>query len=243
MAQVIGINIGYILLTFLPPILWLLFYLREDRRFPEPKKLLIIAFVGGMVAAIFAVVGECLFIQFFGDTCAGGAHITLNPIILFIGIALIEEYLKYAPIKFFIINRPAFDEPIDAMIYLMTSAMGFAALENTLFLVPIFQNSASLGFEVITNRFLGANLLHALSSGIVGFFLAQMFLHRHRHLFIGLGILLASLLHASFNYFILISEDVPQGILYVVLLLAVMAIMVFIDFRKLKKLNVNFVKQ
>ena len=31
MAALIGNNLGFMALTFLPPILWLIFYLREDR--------------------------------------------------------------------------------------------------------------------------------------------------------------------------------------------------------------------
>lgn len=242
-AAIIGTNIGYILLTFLPPILWLLFYLRQDRRNPEPRRLLVITFLGGMAAALVAVVGECIFIQALGETCSRVSAFRLNPVALFIGIALIEEYVKYLPVKFFIINHPAFDEPIDAMIYMMTAAMGFAALENALFLFPIFHESFFSGLKVVTSRFLGANFLHVLASGIVGFFLAHLYMHRHRHIFIGLGILFASLLHAGFNYLILINEEVREGALYIILLLATMAAMVYIDFQKLKKSKINIVKK
>lgn len=238
MAAIIGTNLGYILLTFLPPVVWLLFYLREDRH-PEPKKLLLLAFAGGMGAALLAVVVELVLIGERSGILSGVFNIQKSVFMFFLMIALVEEYLKYLPVKFFIVRRKEFDEPIDAMIYMMTSALGFAALENTLFILPLFQQDFFSGFEVAANRFLGANLLHALSSGIVGFFLAKSFLSRfHRH-FLALGILLATALHAGFNYLILIRGVLPQGTFYLILLLATMAVMVFIDFERLKKKFVN----
>ena len=258
MAFIIGTNLGYILLTFLPPIIWLLFYLHEDRH-PEPKLLLALTFIGGMASAILAIVGECIMLELMGATCGGGSLTQLNPLLMFLGISFIEEYVKYLPVKFLVLARCKnhavcdLDEPVDAMIYMMTAAMGFAAFENMLFVLPIlfpavkdigvldtiFSNPVSWenltsGIEVTTNRFLGANLLHALSSGIVGFFLARTFFSPRRHHFIALGIIMATLLHTTFNYLILTREAIPQGTFYLILLLVTMAVMVFIDFERLK---------
>ncbi len=238
MAALIGTNLGYILLTFLPPIIWLLFYLREDTH-PEPKRLILLAFLGGMAAALLSVVVELVLVGERSGILSRVLSIQKNVFIFFLIIALVEEYMKYLPVKFLIIRRPDFDEPIDAMIYMMTAALGFAALENTLFLFPVFQESFLAGFEVTANRFLGANLLHALSSGIVGFFLARSFLSRYHRHYIAAGVVLAALLHAGFNYLILIREALPQGTFYLILLLATMAVMVFIDFERLKKKFIN----
>lgn len=233
MAAIIAENLGYILLTFIPPVLWLLFYLREDRH-PEPKHLLILTFLGGIAAAVLAVVAEVLLIG-----KGGLATSQINPersaFLFFLVIGLVEEYVKYLPLKLLIFRRPDFDEPVDAMIYMMTAALGFAAIENTLFIFPLFQQDLFAGLEVAANRFLGANLLHALSSGIVGYFLARAFFSPHRHHFVALGIILASILHALFNYLILVREALPQSTFYTILLLSVMATMVFIDFERLKK--------
>ena len=232
-AAIIGTNTGYLLLTFLPPIFWLLFYLREDRH-PEPKRLLLLAFLGGMAAAGLAIVAEILVIGKNGLIALDDGA-PQNAFVVFLVIGLIEEYVKYLPVKFMIEGRRDFDESVDAMIYMMTSALGFAALENTLFIFPLLHTDLSLGLEVTANRFLGANLLHALSSGIVGFFLARAWFHPHRRHFIFLGVVLAALLHALFNSLILMREALAQGTLYIILLLATMSVMVFIDFERLKR--------
>lgn len=238
MAALIATNTTYVLMTFLPPILWLLFYLREDRH-PEPKLLLILAFVGGMASALLALAAECAWVFVAAGSCGGGISPGISPAILFLGIALIEEYVKYLPVKFLVIKRSDFDEPVDGMIYMMTAALGFAALENTLFIFPVFSENLFAGLEVTANRFLGANLLHALSSGIVGFFLARRWFHPHRHHFIALGVIIAALLHAGFNYLILTREALAQGTFYIILLLSTMAVMVLIDFERLKSQKIK----
>ena len=234
-ASLIGINASYLFLTFLPPLVWLMFYLREDRH-PEPKLLLLLAFIGGMVSVVLAIIGECAFAQLAGQgSCRAGIdYIGQSAITLFLGIAFIEEYVKYLVVKFLILRRADFNEPVDAMIYLITAALGFAAVENVLFIFPLFHESLHLGLEITTHRFLGANLLHALSSAIVGFFLARAWFSPHRRHAVACGIIIASLLHACFNYLILVRGDLPQGTLYLVLLLAMMAIVVFIDFERLR---------
>lgn len=232
-AAIITANTEYLLLAFLPPIFWLLFYLREDRH-PEPKRLLLAAFIGGMASAALAVVAELLVLGQNGAFSLDHGF-TQDVLIIFLVIAFIEEYIKYLPVKFLIEKRRDFNEPIDAMIYMMTSALGFAALENALFLFPILHQNISLGLEITTNRFLGANLLHALSSGIVGFFLARAWFHPHRRHFVALGVIAASLLHVLFNVIILIRDGAAQGTWYLVFLLGVMALMVFVDFQRLKK--------
>lgn len=244
MAALISNNLGFLALTFLPPILWLLFYLREDRH-PEPKRILILVFLGGMASALLALAAECAWIFTLSGSCGAGIGPDINPTLLFLGIALIEEYVKYLPVKYLVLHRcqthPTcnLDEPVDAMIYMMTAALGFAALENVLFQIPIFEQGFAPSIEVATNRFLGANLLHALSSGIVGFFLARAWFHPKRHHFIALGVLIAALLHALFNYFILIREAIPQGTFYLIMLLATMAVMVFVDFERLKRSKIS----
>jgi len=232
-AAVITANTGYLLLAFLPPIFWLLFYLREDRH-PEPKRLLLAAFLGGMAAAGLAVVMEVLVLGRKGASALDGATLG-GAVVTFLIIALIEEYVKYLAVKLLIEKRRDFNEPVDAMIYMMTAALGFAALENALFLLPVFHQNVALGIDIAANRFLGANLLHALSSGIVGFFLARAWFHPHRRHFVALGIVAASLLHALFNTLILVREGISQGTWYLILLLALMATMVFIDFERLKR--------
>ncbi|KKU52091.1 MAG: hypothetical protein A3H69_04625 [Candidatus Sungbacteria bacterium RIFCSPLOWO2_02_FULL_47_9] len=250
MAAVFSTNAWYIIISFLPAFIWLAFYLREDSR-PEPKRLLFLVFVGGMISAVFSIVAELLL---FGDCQVPGdlarpcfegilpfvfPSLTLValPFLVFLGIAFIEEYFKYGAVKILVLRRPEFDEPIDAMIYMITSALGFAALENALFIVPNLAKNFDVGLQLTANRFIGANLLHATASGIVGYFLARAFFSHYRHHFLAIGIVLAVLLHTSFNYLIIKKELLPTNIDLLIVLLSMMTLTVLIEFEQLKMKN------
>lgn len=238
MAAIISTYSGYVALSFLPPVIWLLFYLREDRH-PEPKRLLLLTFLAGMLTALAAVALEILLVGsdpiFQGVITRITPKLLAIPLVVFGVVALIEEYLKYLAVKFAVLERPEFDEPIDAMIYLMTAALGFAALENTLFLLPVFEENFLAGFSLTANRFLGANLLHALTSGIVGYAVARHFWSPHRKHAIAVGVAIAAGLHTLFNYLIIRRGAIPEAFALLVILIGVMAAAVFVEFERLKK--------
>ena len=243
MAALISAYTGFVALSFLPPLVWLLFYLHEDRH-PEPKRLLVLTFAAGILAAGITVGVE---LAIFGAPSADTPNIpcgfvclvapTLLKFLPFVltGIAIIEEVLKYAAVRFSVLKRPELDEPVDAMIYMLTAALGFAAMENVLFLLPALHAGFLHGIELTASRFLGANLLHALSSAIVGYALARHLFSPWRRHAVFFGLLLASALHALFNYFIIIKDAVPGALVLVILLLVLMTIMVFVDFERLKQ--------
>lgn len=237
MVATLSIYSGYIALAFLPPLVWLTFFLHEDRH-PEPKRLLFLTFAGGILAALLAIGVELtifgrepVFQGFLARVSPGMLEL---PLLVFFGVALIEEYLKYFAVKITVLWRREFDEPVDAMIYMVTAALGFAAIENVIFLIPVFAEGFLGGIELTVNRFLGANLLHSLASALVGYALARhAFTPRRRHA-VAVGIAAATVLHALFNYFIIARETVPEIITLAIFLLALAAVVVFAEFERLK---------
>lgn len=238
MAALIGSYSSYIALSFLPPLLWLFFYLQEDRH-PEPKRWVVITFIAGMIAALGAVVIEILLFArkpVFPGLLEGFFPLFFgSPVALLAGVALVEEYVKYLAVKLTVLDRPDFDEPVDAMIYMVTAALGFAALENVMFLIPVFEEGFQGGFQLTASRFFGANTLHALSSAIVGYFLARHHFSPWRRHAVFAGIVLATVLHTLFNYFIIIREVVPGALVLLIVLLGLMAVAVFVEFTRLKR--------
>jgi len=165
----------------------------------------------------------------------------------FIIIALVEELSKFLIVKEKAIKDPEFDEPMDAMLYMIITALGFAALENLLVLFPETNFpilKEALAISVF--RFIGATLLHALSSGALGYFLAlSIFEPKKRIKLISLGVTLATVLHGFFNIFIIgieksiINENQPLLIALIAalaILLIGLSFFVSFGFRKLKKL-------
>lgn len=213
----------------LPAILWLLFWLREDKKRPEPRGLIISTFVLGMIAVVVTLPLEKAMVPYFTGT------------VLIIAWSLIEEVLKFFAAFFGGLKRRAYDEPIDAMIYLITAALGFAALENVLFLFgPINEGNVLLSIVTGNVRFIGATLLHTVTSAIVGIALALSF---YKSLTVKIvsaivGIVLAIFLHTLFNSFILSGSGGGMFAVFSVVWIAVVAlIIIFERVKRLKKIR------
>ena len=178
----------------LPALLWLWFWMREDRRCPEPKGLIALAFIAGMLT-VFAVIP----LEYLAASILSGT--------LMIAVwAALEELLKVAAAYLIVLRNKEMNEPIDAVIYMITVALGFAALENALFLLTPLRDGLIAETLLTGNfRFIGAMLLHTLSSATVGIALALTFYKRPeiKRAALIIGLVLATALHTLFNFFII----------------------------------------
>lgn len=211
----------------LPSLVWLWFWLKEDRLHPEPRRILLGAFIGGMVAVPIVLPFQKYALE----------YIKLSPIFLFFIWAGIEEVFKFGASWITALRRRACDEPIDAMIYLLTTALGFAALENVFFLLtPI--SSGTFEQVIITGnfRFMGASLLHVVSSALVGTTLAFSFYRRKRvrALYVTCGLVGATVLHTLFNLLIIEYTNYPAFTAFIGVWIAVIVLMLL--FEKVKRI-------
>ena len=143
----------------IPALLWLWFWLKEDNVNPEPGWLIFLTFLLG-VASVAVVVP----IQGFVQNAVGNDETKM--IIL---AAAVEEIVKLGAVKIVAIRSRNLDEPIDFPIYFITVALGFAAIENALFLVnPVSVNDSTIALLTGNLRFLGSTLLHAIASATIG---------------------------------------------------------------------------
>lgn len=183
------------LIGFVPILIWLAFWLLQDTRHPEPRKLIVRAFVVGIVAVLLVLPVQ----QFTATLLPTG-------FVLIVVWAFAEEAIKLLVAWFAVLRHKAVNEPIDLPIYLITVALGFAAFENTLFVLTPLQNGELVTSIVTGNlRFIGASLIHVLSSAVIGGALAFAFFKQWptKILYGLIGVILASLLHALFNFSIL----------------------------------------
>jgi RsiW-degrading membrane proteinase PrsW (M82 family) len=221
----------------LPALLWLWFWLKEDRLHPEPKMRIAISFICGSLAVWPAIELERYFCQLISPgVCLGGMVPGLFLIFIW---AIIEELLKYlsAFLSSFWKNKYN-DEPIDQVIYLLTVALGFSAIENTLFLINDISNNNLLSSLITGNlRFIGASLLHVLASGAIGVFLSFSFdSGKLSKIFHGLfGLMVAVTYHSIFNIFIMKSSN--WGAFMVFCFVWVSIFMLLAAFEKVKNLE------
>jgi len=212
-----------LLIGLLPSFAWLVFYLKEDPH-PEPKKLIFETFLAGAVATYIV-----FSIQIPINSWAMSNGIAQYTILSFFILSSIEEIFKFGAARLVVGEHPKeFDEPVDAMIYLIVAALGFAAVENV---AVAFSAKGGLAFETVTLRFIGATLLHTTSSGLLGYYWALSLIRKKRWLLFK-GIALATSLHVVFNYLILNYEPVVVP----TTLLIVAALFILYDFEKLKKI-------
>lgn len=215
-----------ILLGLLPSFIWLSFFLQEDIH-PEPRRMIFFVFLGGVVAAILAFFGQYAFQIFIEKNGIGTEN--FFPIAFF---AAIEEIFKFLVVFAIVSKSKYFDEPVDAMIYMIGAATGMAAVENVALMLGLDFFGEKIGILVF--RFLGATLLHVLSSALAGFWWAKGIIKKKTLVFIVIGLVSATLLHALFNYFIMIFKN---GIIYSIVFLVLAAFFIFYDFEKLKKIG------
>ncbi|MDB5244292.1 MAG: hypothetical protein JWN18_162 [Parcubacteria group bacterium] len=217
--------LGYAFLGgLLPSGIWLYFLLKEDATHPEPKRLIALAFVAGMIAVPLALPFE----QY------AKSHLTDSFSILTFW-ALVEEVLKYAMAATFILWRGAVDEAPDYVIYMFTVALGFAAAENMLFLLaPLIDGHFATSVFTGNVRFLGSTLLHVIASAAIGFSLAFSAGSRPatRFLASAFGLILAIALHTAFNA--LIITEGASTTLIAFFLVWLVAVIFFATFEVLK---------
>ncbi len=232
-------SILLVFLGFLPSLIWLNFYFREDCH-PEPKHLLTKVFLMGIVVSPLAILFQLLLIKCGGISILQKFCLPIGVLLpsspeFFLWSAFVEEVVKFYAIRIAILNDPEFDEPIDAMIYMMAAALGFAAIENTLIVFQTHPDGVAITINTLLLRFIGATLLHALSSGLLGYFLAiSWFFQHHRKKLFFIGLFMATLFHFTFNIIIYTFEGQITALLYTTALLLGMAFLISILFDRLK---------
>ncbi len=195
----------------LPAVFWLRFWLKEDSLHPEPRGLIILSFLVGMLATAASYPIE--------KWIAGGIPGDNSTLLLFLW-AITEETLKFIGIAIVALRSEYFDEPIDAVIYFMTIALGFAALENTMFLINPLSGGDTIAALLLGNfRFIGATLLHVAASGMIGVILALNFYQPKfvRQLASVAALLGAIILHTIFNFSIITSAGAYIYEIFIVL--------------------------
>jgi protease PrsW len=226
--------IGAFALGLLPSIAWLIFFDREEEEHREPMSDTVLAFIVGSVTTFVALLLQLALVQYFNS-----ANISINSVTGLSVFATIEEIVKFLGVFLVLSSHKALKEPLAAMIFMITAALGFAAVENIASLMSsgaattLFDSVKSV--EVVALRFLGATLLHCVTSGIVGFHWAIGWLRGGSRkgafaLHIIAGIVIASLMHIIFNYLILRYGPAGWALVFIVFI----AFFLFIDFEELR---------
>lgn len=211
----------------LPALIWLFFWLKEDSKNPEPRSLLTMAFISGMLVVPIVLPFQQIVETYVAETVA----------LTFLLWASLEEVFKFGICYIVALRKKENNEPIDYVIYLLTVALGFAALENILFISnPILSGDILDGVITGNLRFVGASLLHVISSAAIGVMGALAFYKSkaHKVVYILIGIVISIILHTTFNLFII--SDIERNTLVAFGFVWVFVVILILFFERIKRI-------
>lgn len=188
--------------------IWIYLIYRYDRFEPEPVKwVLFIGALGGILSSVPASLFNNIISSFtgVGDFLADSPESAISERGLFLFSLFVgfnEEFWKSFAAVMILKRLKEFNEPIDALIYSMSIALGFAAFENIGYTV-------AGGFGVLFFRSLTAVPFHAGLAAIWGSGIARAKFYKNGRYFRTVipYVLSAAILHAVYNYIQFISYD------------------------------------
>jgi len=175
-------------IAFAPGIFWVWFFYKQDVYEPEPLSLVVKMYFLGMGAAVVALFLESSISPFV-------------PGLLFPAVAapVTEELMKFAVVVLFVYRDSEFDEPVDGIVYATATALGFATLENLLYILP----AESLSSLVASGLFRAILSVpgHALFAVFWGYALgiAKFRPPGKKAAIVAFGLILAIAVHGFFN--------------------------------------------
>ena len=212
--------------------IWLWILRRYDRIEPESIRHLVqVGLVGGFVSiAAAAFLNELarmwigLGVNIFEDA----RNVAVLRLLAFcIAVGVVEEVCKSVAAVQVTRRLGDLNEPIDAMIYAMTVALGFASFENLFY-------ALRFGNDILLARFLWPVPAHMAYAALWGYGLAwARFVHpdKSRVLIMAPSVLAAAAFHAAANFLLFLQETVT-GIVSL-LALAALAVLAHVRLRKL----------
>jgi len=194
------------LLAIAPAAFWLWYFYRRDRYEPEPVSWVLLVYLFGMAVTIPVALVE-------------GVIGTVVPEFLVVVLVapVVEELGKYLVVRKTAYTSVEFDEPVDGIVYAAAAGLGFATLENVVYVFSAFETSIVLALQTGLVRALLSVPGHVLFSAMWGYSLgtARFLPEEKRPVIIASGLIFAMASHALFN--LLLYDAIGSALLVLVL--------------------------
>lgn len=165
-----GINLILlgVLLSAGPAFIWVWMFYKLDTLEPEPKGFVLGIFLLGAVLA--NGIGIPLVIELYNvNDWLYNADFLFKILGSILIVGIVQEYLKYAGVRFTVFLSSEFDERVDGIIYGAVIGLGYATMLNIHYIISMGGVNPSIGVIRITI----SCLAHASFSGISGYFLGR----------------------------------------------------------------------
>jgi RsiW-degrading membrane proteinase PrsW (M82 family) len=190
-------------LTLGPGLAIIIFIYWRDKLDPEPRKLLIKAFFLGCFSIVPAIIFNTILKSILQVEISDSIFETFTYAFFVVGLA--EEFSKFMFLRWSLFLRPEFDEPYDGITYAVMIGMGFATLENFMYVYR-----ASNAYDVAWLRAFTAVPAHATFAIAMGYFTGlAKFNKEKKFIYLLKGLLLAIVLHGFYD-FLLMQKNFPQ---------------------------------
>ncbi|NYT17541.1 MAG: PrsW family intramembrane metalloprotease [Methanomicrobiales archaeon] len=179
-----------LLVAIAPAVFWLWYFYHKDRYEPEPLAWILMIYILGMAVTIPVALVEGFFALFLTDFFI---TVMIAPVF--------EEAGKYLVVRRTVYESSEFDEPVDGIVYAAAAGLGFATLENIIYVFSALETSIAFAIQTGLVRALISVPGHVLFSAMWGYALGRArFLpaSRRRGIIFG-GLVLAMASHALFN--------------------------------------------
>ena len=140
-----------ILISALTPVAVLLFYIfRKDKVQPEPTKWLLKAFGFGVLSVFFSFVFSVPATLLLGMEIDASTYTSVSKAFAdaFALAAIPEELAKFIMLWLLLRKNPHFDEKFDGIVYAVCIGMGFAGIENVMYLAGGIEDGSWIGIGI-----------------------------------------------------------------------------------------------
>ena len=216
-----------LLLAIAPVMIVVIFIYYKDKFEKEPIPFLFKTFLLGASASVLITV----VLHFLANSVlplVNSKSIFQQLIKAFVIVALVEEFSKYIIVRYFAQNKREFNEPFDGIVYAVMVSMGFAGLENVLY---VYQYGVTTG---ITRAFTAVPA-HATFAILMGYFMGKAKFSKNKIQLNLLGLLVATIFHGAYDFFLFINF-IPGTVIGAILSLV---IGIFLSNKAIKKHQQN----
>lgn len=190
--------LNLLLLALAPGLVIAVYIYLQDKYEREPVRLLLRFFGLGMLSTFPAMFMENYGMKFFNDPSSVYSH--LFQAFLIVGFS--EEFCKFYFVRV-AFKRPEFNEPFDGIVYSVMVALGFATLENVMY---VYQYGEATGWV----RMFTAVPAHAANGVIMGYFFGlAKFRQEHQTRLLLTGLFWATFFHGAYDFCLFVNELLP----------------------------------
>jgi len=181
-------------LAIAPGIAICIYIFLKDIYNKEPKRLLLASFLLGVLTIIPPFFFEKTLQPFFNNS------LLHTGLFAFAVVAFSEEFSKFFVLRYYCYTRKNFDEPLDGIVYSVMISMGFATIENIIY---VFNYGYSTAF---VRMFLSVPA-HATFAVVMGYFAGKAkFDSKNSFRLLVTGLFWAVFFHGSFDFFLFLQR-------------------------------------